>query len=165
MPIHQLMVTNGVNIFFQGHDHLYAKEQLDGLVYQEVPMPSDSTYEIGVLANADAYTDVTLDGSGHIRVSVTPTCVTVDYVRAYLPKDTLNGKHRNREVAFSYTVGACAKTTPVQEINVNPAFNIFPNPAKDMLNVQAQTAFSFDQKIDLLILELIKNSKNISQIY
>lgn len=153
MPIHQLMVTNGVNIFFQGHDHLYAKEQLDGLVYQEVPMPSDSTYEIGVLANADAYTDVTLDGSGHIRVSVTPTCVTVDYVRAYLPKDTLNGKHRNREVAFSYTVGACAKTTPVQEINVNPAFNIFPNPAKDMLNVQAQTAFSFDQKIDLLNLQ------------
>ena len=116
-------------------------------------MPSDSTYEIGVLANADAYTDVTLDGSGHIRVSVTPTCVTVDYVRAYLPKDTLNGKHRNREVAFSYTVGACAKTTPVQEINVNPAFNIFPNPAKDMLNVQAQTAFSFDQKIDLLNLQ------------
>lgn len=153
MPIHQLMVTNGVNIFFQGHDHLYAKEQLDGLVYQEVPMPSDSTYEIGVLANADAYTDVTLDGSGHIRVSVTPTCVTVDYVRAYLPKDTLNGKHRNREVAFSYTVGACAKTTPVQEINVNTAFNIFPNPAKDMLNVQAQTAFSFDQKIDLLNLQ------------
>jgi len=153
MPIHQLMVTTGVNIFFQGHDHLYAKEQLDGLVYQEVPMPSDSTYEIGVLANADAYTDVTLDGSGHIRVSVTPTCVTVDYVRAYLPKDTLNGKHRNREVAFSYTVGACAKTTPVQEISADQGFNVFPNPAKDLLNVQAKNAFSFDQKIDLLNLQ------------
>jgi hypothetical protein len=153
MPIHQLMVTNGVNIFFQGHDHLYAKEQLDGLVYQEVPMPSDSTYQIGVLANADAYTDVTLDGSGHIRVSVTPTCVTVDYIRAYLPKDTLNGKHRNREVAFSYTVGTCAKTTPVQEINADQEFNVFPNPAKDLLNVQVKNAFSFDQKIDLLNLQ------------
>lgn len=153
MPIHQLMVTNGVNIFFQGHDHLYAKEQLDGLVYQEVPMPSDSTYEIGVLANADAYTDVTLNGSGHIRVSVTPTCVTVDFVRAYLPKDTLNGKHRNREVAFSYTVGACAKTTPVQDINVDQGFQVFPNPAQDLLNVQVKNAFSFDQKIDFLNLQ------------
>jgi hypothetical protein len=116
-------------------------------------MPSDSTYEIGVLANADAYTDITLDGSGHIRVSVTPTCVTVDYVRAYLPKDTLNGKHRNREVAFSYTVGACSKTTPVQDINADQVFNVFPNPAKDLLNIQVKTAFSFDQKIDLLNLQ------------
>ncbi|HND89711.1 MAG TPA: metallophosphoesterase, partial [Saprospiraceae bacterium] len=64
MPIHQLMVANGVNIFFQGHDHLYAWEKMDGLVYQEVPMPSDTSYQIGMLANADAYTDVTLDGSG-----------------------------------------------------------------------------------------------------
>ncbi|MCU0644285.1 MAG: metallophosphoesterase family protein, partial [bacterium] len=41
-PIHQLMVDNGVTIFFQGHDHLFAKEELDGIVYQECPMPSDA---------------------------------------------------------------------------------------------------------------------------
>lgn len=35
MPIHQLMVANHVNIFFQGHDHLYARESLDSLVYQD----------------------------------------------------------------------------------------------------------------------------------
>ena len=54
-PIHQLFVDNKVNIFFQGHDHLFAHEVMDGIVYQEVPMPSDSTYQIGMLANADAY--------------------------------------------------------------------------------------------------------------
>ena len=40
-PIHQLFVDNGVNIFFHGHDHLFAHEVLDSVVYPEVPMPSD----------------------------------------------------------------------------------------------------------------------------
>jgi hypothetical protein len=103
-PIHQLMVKYGVNIFFQGHDHLYAREEVDGVVYQETPMAADSTYEIGVLANADAYTDLTLDGSGHLRVQVNPDSVIVEFVRAYLPADTLDGKRRNGEVAHRYAV-------------------------------------------------------------
>ena len=44
LPIHALMVKHKVNIFFQGHDHLYCKQDKDGIVYQELPMPSDSTY-------------------------------------------------------------------------------------------------------------------------
>ncbi len=102
MPIQELFATYGVDIFFQGHDHLFAREELGGVVYQEVPMPSDSTYTIGMLANADAYTADTLNGSGHIRVNVTPTCVTVDFVRAYLPADTLDGTHRNRARVSSH---------------------------------------------------------------
>jgi hypothetical protein len=80
------MVANGVDIFFQGHDHLYAVEELDGIVYQEVPMPSDSSYNIGVTDNGDAYTGIKLNGSGHLRVRVDPDCVTVDYVAAWLPQ-------------------------------------------------------------------------------
>jgi hypothetical protein len=109
LPIHQLMVKNKVTIFFQGHDHLYAQEQLDGLVYQEVPMPSDSTYQIGALANAEAYTDITLDGTGHLNVSVAPEGVKVDFVRAFLPADTKDGKHTNGEIAYSYTVTSDGK--------------------------------------------------------
>ncbi|MFN5377520.1 MAG: metallophosphoesterase family protein, partial [Ignavibacteria bacterium] len=112
-PIHQLMVKNGVTIYFQGHDHLYAKEELDGLVYQEVPMPSDSTYTIGYEANADAYTDVTLEGAGHLRVDVGDDGVKVDFVRAWMPKDTVGGKHVNGEVAYTYT--AKARPTDVQD--------------------------------------------------
>ncbi|MCY2952886.1 MAG: hypothetical protein NTU53_13060 [Planctomycetota bacterium] len=41
MPIRQLLVQNHVNIAFQGHEHLYAKQDLDGIVYQEVPQPGD----------------------------------------------------------------------------------------------------------------------------
>ncbi|MBL7998615.1 MAG: hypothetical protein JNL32_08270, partial [Candidatus Kapabacteria bacterium] len=103
-PIHQLMVKYGVNIFFQGHDHLYAWEQLDGIVYQETPMAADSTYQIGVLANADAYTDVTRDGTGHLRVQVNTDSVTVDFVRAYLPADTQSGTRKNGEIAHRYTI-------------------------------------------------------------
>lgn len=150
MPIHQLMVTNGVNIFFQGHDHLFAKEELDGLVYQETPMPSDTTYEIGILANADAYTDVTLDGSGHLRVNVTPTCVTVDYVRAYLPADTLSGEHHNREVAYSYSVGECAVPTQESPLKGGAAFSIMPNPAKEKLEIKAQASVAHNRRIELL---------------
>ena len=102
-PIHQLFVDNKVNIFFQGHDHLFAHEQLDGVTYQEVPMPSDSTYQIGVLANADAYVSDTRDGTGHLRVNVSPVGVKVDYVQAYLPRDE-NGSRKNRQVAFTYTI-------------------------------------------------------------
>ncbi|MEI6766924.1 MAG: T9SS type A sorting domain-containing protein [Bacteroidota bacterium] len=133
-PIHQLMVNNGVNIFFHGHDHLFAHEVLDSVVYQEVPMPSDSTYEIGMLANADAYVSDTLDGSGHIRVTVSSSCVKVDYVKAWLPIDTVGGLHHNGEVAFSYIIGNCASGVETVQKNA-AAVKVFPNPASGELNI------------------------------
>lgn len=160
MPIHQLMVTNGVKIFFQGHDHLFAKESLDSLVYQEVPMPSDSTYEIGVLANADAYQGVTLNGSGHLRVTVNPNCITVDYIRAYLPADTLNSTRRNREIAYSYTVGNC-NSTPTTDIKKDDSVLVYPNPAKDIMNVQTQNVYFSDILFELYNLygQLVQTQK------
>lgn len=102
-PIHRLFVDNKVNIFFQGHDHLFAHEVLDGVTYQEVPMPSDSTYQIGMLANADAYTSDQMAGTGHLRVNVSPSEVKVDFLQAYLPKDE-TGSRKNRQVAFTYSI-------------------------------------------------------------
>lgn len=132
MPIHQMFINYGVNIFFQGHDHLYAHELVDSVTYQEVPMAADSTYEIGMLANADAYTADTLDGSGHLRVVVNPNCVTVDFVRAYLPADTVSGLHHNREVPLSYNVGC---TTGINETNIENRIVAYPNPANDFIKV------------------------------
>lgn len=130
-PIHQVFVDTGVDIFFQGHDHLFAKEQLNGVVYQEVPMPSDNTYTFGYTPNASAYTDVTLDGTGHIKVSVTPDCVTVDYIKAYLPADTASGLHTNGEIGYSYTVGSCALQTNQSQLEND--FVAYPNPANNNL--------------------------------
>lgn len=167
-PIHKLFVDNGVNIFFQGHDHLFAHEVLDNITYQEVPMPSDTTYQIGVLANADAYTADTLDGSGHIRVTVSPECVKVDFVRAYLPKDTLSGIHHNREVAFSYTLGNCAASA-VHGISNDDFVKVYPNPANDRVSM----VFSDNNKtyqaslfnaLGQVILHTESNEIDISQV-
>ena len=108
---------------------------LDGITYQALPMAADSTYEIGMLANADAYVSDTLDGTGHLRVTVAPSCVQVDYVRAYLPADTVSGEHHNGEVAFSYTIGDCAPLS----IPVQPKLDeikVLPNPTQDIFRVQ-----------------------------
>lgn len=148
-PIHQLMKDNGVKIFFQGHDHLYAKEVVDGVVYQETPMPADSSYQIGVLANADAYTDVTKDGTGHLRVTVSPTCVTVDFVRAYLPKDTLTGLRKNREIGHTYNVGTFC-TTANEEVQEGQNFMVYPNPAKDVLTVEAPFTIGQNRRVELV---------------
>ena len=139
MPIHKLLVTYGVNILFQGHDHLFAKEVLDNVIYQEVPMAADSTYEKGMLANASAYTADTLAGSGHLRVTVNPACVKVEYVMSYLPKDTLSGKNHNDSVAFSYIVGNCAPTGIEKLTGQTDNLKIYPNPAKNKIAVQVPT--------------------------
>lgn len=133
-PIHQLFVDNGVNIFFQGHDHVFAHEVLDSVTYQAVPMAADSTYEIGMLANADAYLSDTIGGTGHIRVTVSSSCVKVDFVRAYLPSDTISGLHSNREVAFSYTIGECASSGIGIETEAK-SIRVYPNPAHNKLTV------------------------------
>ena len=46
------MAKYGVTIFFQGHDHLFAHQQLDGVTYQALPNPADYTYSA---FNSDAY--------------------------------------------------------------------------------------------------------------
>lgn len=134
-PIHQVFVDTGVDIFFQGHDHLYAKEQLNGVVYQEVPMPSDITYTIGYTANASAYTDVTLDGTGFLKVNVTPDCVTVDYIKSFIPGTTGADGHTNGEIGYSYSVGTCALNT---NASISPSSKIitYPNPSNNRLYIQ-----------------------------
>jgi hypothetical protein len=102
-PIHQLMAKHGVTIFFQGHDHLFARQERDGVIYQEVPMPADQGY---ATYNEDRYASgVKLPNSGHLRVTVSPEEVKVDYVRSYLPEDE-SGSRQTGEIAHSYTVRA-----------------------------------------------------------
>ncbi|MBU0641185.1 MAG: metallophosphoesterase [Planctomycetes bacterium] len=100
-PVHDLMVANGVTIFFHGHDHVFVKQELDGVVYQLCPQPSDASYRPGFYMDGQYTHGDKVNNSGHLRVAVSPAQVTVDYIRAYLPGDGPNG-----EVAYSYTVPA-----------------------------------------------------------
>jgi hypothetical protein len=84
VPIHQLLVLHRVSIVFHGHDHFYAKQDLDGIVYQEVPQPGypgngkppRSAAEYGYLSG------VLLGSSGHLRVTLLPERARIDYVQA-----------------------------------------------------------------------------------
>jgi hypothetical protein len=100
LPIHQLMAKNKVTVFFQGHDHLFAKQELDGVIYQSLPNPADDTY---TAFNCEAYTsgDV-LRNSGFLNVAVFPNEVVVQYIRSYLN----DGKSINDEATkpFEYKI-------------------------------------------------------------
>ncbi len=106
-PIHQLLVQYGVTAVFHGHDHLYDKQDLDGVVYQEVPQPSASNFQSGPgLASDYHYAAGTiLSSSGHLRVTVGPGHITSQYVRAWLPANE-NTQRKNGQVAHEWTVAA-----------------------------------------------------------
>ncbi|MBB5035123.1 purple acid phosphatase family protein [Prosthecobacter vanneervenii] len=102
MPIHKLLVKNGVSIVFHGHDHLFAKEELDGVIYQEVPQPGHPS---GGTRSAEeyGYTGTILGSSGHVRVMVGPGEAQVDYVRSIVPGVTRD-EVPNGSVAHSYKI-------------------------------------------------------------
>ena len=103
-PVHQIMVDNHVTAFFHGHDHQYAYEKRDGIVYQSLPSAGFSgngfnSYRVGT------YTLKVLPSPGHLRVTVSPSHVTVDYVA------TTGGT-----VNYSYTIAAnSGNHTPVAD--------------------------------------------------
>ncbi|MFO1064969.1 MAG: hypothetical protein U0892_13985 [Pirellulales bacterium] len=102
-PIHQLLVDSGASIVFHGHDHFFCKQDLDGIVYQEVPQPSHSREGNTRTASEYGYLAGEMQpSSGFVRVRVEPDAARIDYVRTHL-----NQKERgapNAEVTFSYTV-------------------------------------------------------------
>ncbi len=104
-PIHSLLVRYGVTAVFHGHDHLYAKQELDGVVYQEVPQPGAPNAQSGPgLAAQYHYASGTiLSSAGHLRVTVAPAGVTASYVRAWLPASE-TATQKNGQVADSWTV-------------------------------------------------------------
>lgn len=103
-PIHALMRDTGVTIFFQGHDHLYARQELDGVIYQTCPNPADPTF---TAFNREAYKSGDIfPNSGHLRITLTGgdnPSGKVEYVRAARPGDeALQG--RNGSIVHQYAL-------------------------------------------------------------
>lgn len=101
MPIHELLLKKGVNIVFHGHDHLFAREEMDGIIYQAVPQPGHPS---GGTRSAEeyGYGGVILGSSGHLRVNVSGSEAKVEYVRSVVPGVTHPDLH-NAAVEHSYT--------------------------------------------------------------
>ncbi len=110
-PIHDLMRDAGVTIFFQGHDHLYARQQLDGVTYQTVPNPADSTF---TTFNRDSYKSGDIfPNSGHLRITVSHDQAKVEYIRSFRPQDEGEGK-TNASIAHAYTLTPRPMITPAK---------------------------------------------------
>jgi hypothetical protein len=108
-PIHDMMVNEGVTILFHGHDHVFVHQVLDGVIYQTCPQPSDCSYGDGWYDDGHYRLGEKRNNSGHLRVTVTPGYVQVDYVRSVLPEDEPlledSSLVYNRQVCYSYSVG------------------------------------------------------------
>lgn len=96
-PIHQLFVKYGVTVFFQGHDHIFCRQQLDGVTYQSCPCPSspsDSTFNETAYSSGDK-----VPGNGLVKVQVDSGQLKLSLVRP-----NVGGK--DPTTVFSYSIPA-----------------------------------------------------------
>ena len=103
-PIHELLRETGVAIVFHGHDHFFAHQERDGVIYQLVPQPGAPRANATNVAKDCGYmTGDFLPSSGHLRVHVHPEYVSVEYVRSATPDMARRGI-RTGETAFRYAI-------------------------------------------------------------
>ena len=79
-PIHQLLLDNKVGFVFKGHDHLYVKQELDGIIYQTLPQPSHPGEKLDV-TQYGYLSGKAVGGSGYLRVTTEGRVVTVDFIK------------------------------------------------------------------------------------
>lgn len=79
-PVHQLLVENKVGFVFKGHDHIYVKQELDGIIYQTLPQPSHP----GDKADSSQYGykgGKTVGGSGFLKVTTAGSSAKVEFIK------------------------------------------------------------------------------------
>jgi hypothetical protein len=157
-PIKELLEENRVTIFFHGHDHFFAKQDLNCLIYQECPQPGHFNFMNANQAPVYGYLQgQILPNSGHLRLTVDPSGVRVDYVRAYKAADETPTR-RNKDVSATYFIGPVncydSMTTGVPVVwNVHyPEDRVYPNPFTDRTAI----AFSLSStaKVNVVITDM-----------
>lgn len=130
MPLHQLMVKYHVNVFFHGHDHFYARQEKDGVIYQLVPQPGTRNYNSSPAAEYGYFAGKILPCAGYLKVTVTDSTAKVDYVRSYLPEDE-SAQRKNGAVEYSYTLRSRVVTFVSESEELPASYSLlqnYPNP-------------------------------------
>jgi predicted phosphodiesterase len=81
MSIHDLLKQQGVCAVFHGHDHLFAHQEKDGILYQCLPQPG--AFKNGSMKYAGEYGyvgGVLRNDAGYLRVRVGSRQADIDYV-------------------------------------------------------------------------------------
>jgi len=100
MPVHQLLVKNKVTAVFHGHDHIFARQELDGIVYQCLSQPG--AVEHGNTRNAEEYGYVNgtiLNAPGYMRVGVNAETVTFQFVET-----NIQNFSKTKSILFQYQI-------------------------------------------------------------
>ncbi|NBR94457.1 MAG: hypothetical protein EBT44_06515 [Actinobacteria bacterium] len=79
-PIHTLLVENKVGFVFKGHDHLYVKQELDGIIYQTLPQPSHPGDKLDV-RQYGYLSGKGVGGSGFLKVRTEGALAYVDFIK------------------------------------------------------------------------------------
>jgi len=99
-PLHQLFVKHGVTAFIQGHDHLFVRQELDGVAYITCPMSGDPSYNA---YNSEHYSSGDkLSNTGHLKMSVSSDDVQLQYIKAVLPQDEA-AQGKNGKIAYAWS--------------------------------------------------------------
>lgn len=103
MNIHQLLSATKVNIVFHGHDHFYAREELDGVIYQLVPQPGARNNKKTFDEEYGYKQGIFYPSSGFLSVEVSAAKTTVSYIRSSTPEMDRQGI-RNASVTHAYSI-------------------------------------------------------------
>lgn len=140
-PIKDLLTENRVTTFFHGHDHFFAKQDKDCLVYQLCPQPSLPNFTgVNQAKDYGYFAGQILPNAGHLRVSVGPDGVKTEYVRAYLPQNETPTR-KNRDVSATYFIGqkncydSLSTSSPVLWNSNYSDELIYPNPSSGEVNI------------------------------
>jgi len=106
-PIHQTLVKHGVDIVFQGHDHLFVKQDHpDGIVYLTAPMPAYEPDNFWGCSNDNSGLFMSGDilaPSGHLIIDIDSRTFKLAYILSKISgDDPVNGA--NGETAYSFTI-------------------------------------------------------------
>ncbi|MCC6726209.1 MAG: DUF1566 domain-containing protein [Saprospiraceae bacterium] len=152
-PIKEILKENRVTAFFHGHDHFFAKQEKDCLIYQECPQPSLPNFQNANQADDYGYfAGQILPNAGHLRITVSPDGVKTEYVRAYLPQNETATRH-NRDVSATYFIGETncydSLSTGAPVIwNANYSDElIYPNPSAGEVKIEFSLAQA--ERLDL----------------
>jgi hypothetical protein len=98
-----MLVKYGVNAVFHGHDHFYAHQELDGVVYPSAPQPAHQVFSYPRSAEEYGYTKGTIMvGSGHMRFRVSDKEINAEYIRGDIARD--GRPESNGQVLHRYTM-------------------------------------------------------------
>jgi len=148
-PIHYLMFENKASIYFHGHDHLFAKQDKDGIVYQEVPQPSAKNLTTITGTSYGYVNGILMPNRGYLYVTVGPDKTQVDYVKTYLPSEE-NANRKNGDIAYSYTI-VPSLVTGLNEVISNDFIKVYPNPSSNKIIIQSDNNI---QRFEIKLLNL-----------